>query len=162
MKLSGGCAPTMDARDPSQEWRVGVIVHEWLHTFGFRHEHARPDRDDFIQVIMGNVEAGKEHNFDKMSEDDWLTSSNTHDEFDWDSIMLYGSTVFAVDNSNPTMLKRADDSTFGSSDVLSASDIWQINQLHGCAEGETCPTYVPPPLCTDFAAEAGCVAQDEY
>ena len=40
-------------------------VHELLHTLGFVHEHTRPDRDNFISVNLGNIELGKEKNFER-------------------------------------------------------------------------------------------------
>ncbi|CAG2116836.1 unnamed protein product, partial [Medioppia subpectinata] len=43
------------------------VTHELLHALGFNHEHSRPDRDDYVQVIMSNVKLGIEHNFEKRS-----------------------------------------------------------------------------------------------
>ena len=43
-------------------------VHELLHTLGFVHEHTRPDRDDFISINSGNIEPGKEMNFEKRTQ----------------------------------------------------------------------------------------------
>lgn len=36
-----------------------MIIHEVLHALGFFHEHQRPDRDDFVQIIMDNVIEGR-------------------------------------------------------------------------------------------------------
>ncbi len=40
-------------------------VHELMHALGFWHEHTRPDRDDYIQVVFGNIRPGYEQNFYK-------------------------------------------------------------------------------------------------
>ena len=32
-----------------------TIIHEFIHAIGFYHEHARPDRDDYIEVQRDNI-----------------------------------------------------------------------------------------------------------
>lgn len=38
--------------------RQAAMVHELGHVIGFNHEHQRPDRDDFINVLIENVDPG--------------------------------------------------------------------------------------------------------
>jgi hypothetical protein len=33
----------------------GTTMHEMMHAIGFVHEHSRPDRDQFVQVLLQNV-----------------------------------------------------------------------------------------------------------
>lgn len=39
--------------------RKGTIQHEILHTLGMWHEHTRPDRDQHVTILWGNIAAGE-------------------------------------------------------------------------------------------------------
>lgn len=36
----------------------GAVQHELLHVLGLFHEHTRPDRDDYVEVLWENIEPG--------------------------------------------------------------------------------------------------------
>ena len=38
---------------------VGRALHEMMHALGFYHEHSRPDRDDYIDIVEENVKRGR-------------------------------------------------------------------------------------------------------
>lgn len=37
----------------------GAIQHELLHVLGLFHEHTRPDRDEYVEVLWDNIEPGE-------------------------------------------------------------------------------------------------------
>ncbi len=41
--------------------QAGTIMHELMHRVGFGHEHTRPDRDTYIEVIWDQITQGKSH-----------------------------------------------------------------------------------------------------
>ena len=65
-------------------------MHEVGHSLGMWHEHSRPDRDDYVQVMWDNVLEGKEANFLKKS---WKNTEVHGIGYDLDSIMHYPSWV---------------------------------------------------------------------
>ena len=38
---------------------IGRALHEMMHALGFYHEHSRPDRDDYIDIVEENVKRGR-------------------------------------------------------------------------------------------------------
>lgn len=69
---------------------TGTIQHETMHALGFWHEQSRPDRDDYVTIIMENVQEGYEMNFDKQN--DKIDSLGA--PYDYDSVMHYHSRAF--------------------------------------------------------------------
>ena len=77
-----------------------VIVHELGHALGMRHEQSRSDRNTYVTIIWSNIasECGDDgtsscsHNFDIDSN----TSAWLYSPYDYDSMMHYGSTFFAI------------------------------------------------------------------
>ena len=45
----------------------GIVLHEIGHAIGFWHEQSRPDRDDFVEVLINNIFPKRRHNFKKHS-----------------------------------------------------------------------------------------------
>lgn len=128
--------------EPSICMNKGTIIHELMHTIGFRHEQSRKDRDNYVTVNWDNIEKGKENEFDeKLVAKDW--PSNYKDfvknfPYDYRSVMHYSAFEFANDFSKPALVPN--DNEISLDDLghakkqgfLTASDKAKINFLYKC------------------------------
>ena len=64
----------------------GTIVHEFIHAWGFHHEHTRPDRDKYVKVYRENIIDELWYNFKKQEQ-----SCTFGVPYDGNSIMHYHS-----------------------------------------------------------------------
>ena len=80
----------------------GIVIHEFIHAIGFDHEQNRYDRDDYVEILWGNIDGGTENNnFWKVNKD-WRNFST---EYDWNSIMHYNPYKANI-GGRPTMISR--------------------------------------------------------
>ncbi|MBK8805263.1 MAG: VCBS repeat-containing protein [Bacteroidales bacterium] len=98
----------------------GSTVHEISHAIGLYHEQSRADRDNFVTINTANIEAGKEHNFEK------YTTGLDLGAYDFGSIMHYGATAFSK-NGKPTIVSKVAGQTFGQRTQFSTLDINGVN-----------------------------------
>ncbi|XP_015909146.1 astacin-like metalloprotease toxin 5 isoform X2 [Parasteatoda tepidariorum] len=113
-------------------FKFGTIVHELGHTVGFFHEHSRSDRDDFLNIHRENIRQGMESQFVKLRP----KQNRLLSPFDFDSIMLYGETVFSKSHYDGLKTMTAKDGR-KLEDVydkpgLSKDDILRIKTLYQC------------------------------
>ncbi len=113
---------------------TGNTIHEIAHAVGLFHEQSREDRDQFVNILTGNINPAALLNFERQ-----LVFAQDFGAYDFGSIMHYGAFDFSI-NGQPTITKK-DGSTFGvQRNGLSAGDISGIEQIYGASFVEA-PSY---------------------
>nr|ALA65674.1 astacin-like protein [Physocyclus mexicanus] len=85
---------------------IGGVVHELVHALGFGHEHQRSDRDSYVKINWNNINTETYPQFEKFD----ATANILLNNFDYDSIMLYGESMVTTGTKlkqwNPRFLER--------------------------------------------------------
>jgi len=128
LSLGNGCATT-----------VGTPVHEMMHAMGYWHEQSRPDRDRYVDVYLGNVEADKRYNFETCKNKGCVTQNLP---YDYKSVMHYPNKAFSVNGGVTLARKGCGSRTTGECQLgqyngFSASDVKGLNILYGCSDSGT-------------------------
>jgi hypothetical protein len=110
-------------------FRIGTVMHEFLHAFGFNHEQTRYDRDDWVTINWSNIEPGREHNFEMKTPAEMNLLGTS---YDYGSCMHYDAYAFAVDDSIPTIIPHDPNAVIGQRDTMSALDIERVQIYYGC------------------------------
>lgn len=69
-------------------FRIGTIIHEFLHALGFYHMHSATERDDFVRIAWENILPGVESNFNTYPAE---RISNFGELYDVGSVMHYNA-----------------------------------------------------------------------
>ncbi|CAG5084221.1 Similar to TLL2: Tolloid-like protein 2 (Homo sapiens) [Cotesia congregata] len=89
---------------------VPDVLHELGHAIGLEHEHIRPDRDMFIDVIYENIPEEFFSEFEKGSAHDVQTFNQT---YDYHSVMHYPSDAFSIYWPLETLLPKQENLSLG-------------------------------------------------
>lgn len=110
-------------------WNQPALIHEVGHVLGFMHEHQRPDRDSYIDVIAENA-GTMSYAYDKLS----LGSSDKSGPYDFLFIMHYWDGSYSI-NGKPVMVPKPQYAAFaqvmGRSATLSEGDKALVRQVYG-------------------------------
>ncbi|OWF46034.1 Zinc metalloproteinase nas-14 [Mizuhopecten yessoensis] len=124
-----------------------VFSHEILHVIGLFHEHSRPDRDKYVEILPQNAANTSLINFRRISS----RAINTRGVgYDYLSIMHYGSRAFSK-NGDFTIVPRPDThrkqylNRIGRARRISEKDAAVINLMYNCTmprpSKPTCSKY---------------------
>lgn len=111
-------------------FRIGTIIHEFLHTLGFYHMQSATERDDYVKIAYEHILAGLEHNFEKYPAD---MISNYGVDYDVLSVMHYpgyGFTKNGYATIIPHDIKLIQ--TMGQRTGMSDKDISRLNSMYQC------------------------------
>lgn len=109
-------------------FRLGTIMHEFLHALGFFHMQSASDRDDYVTIVWEKIEQRFAHNFEKYNAS---YVSGFEVEYDYGSVLHYPAVSFSIDG-NATIVPRVANVTIGQRARLSDSDITKLNRMYQC------------------------------
>ncbi|XP_076031211.1 low choriolytic enzyme-like [Oratosquilla oratoria] len=104
--------------------RHGQTTHELVHALGFQHEHNRPDRDVYIDVLWEHVE--RRHPFRKRKS--FVTPGIP---YDYSSVMHYGRYTFSTSKNQTLVPKMPWVGKLGNNQ-LSELDVRRLNTHYSC------------------------------
>ncbi|MFZ8934004.1 MAG: M12 family metallopeptidase [Bacteriovoracaceae bacterium] len=108
--------------------RKSDVLHEIMHTLGFYHEQNRVSRDKYLEVNWKNIDEKHHLNFKKIHPKGMI---DPEEEFDFDSILLYGPYSFALVDGEHTMIKpNGELYEVNRRGVLSAGDLKRIKKYY--------------------------------
>ncbi|MCA8948640.1 MAG: lamin tail domain-containing protein [Planctomycetes bacterium] len=122
-----------------------LIVHELMHTLGFKHEHQRPDRDLYVQIQWSNihpVQCGGGSCAGNFS----IFNGQFVGPYDFDSVMHYAGTAFGVGSSTTIQCKPGFtqyQNTMGKLELMSYGDIQALQTKYGTPAGPAIASHVP-------------------
>jgi hypothetical protein len=134
-----GCYSYYGRVGGEQDCHVGgcstaTMMHEILHAVGFYHEHARPDRDQYVTVMWDDIYEGEKSNFDIQE------TALTFGAYDFASVMHYQATSHSR-TGRPTLVPKGPAVKVGGATDLSDGDLAGIRALYGNGS----PPVVSPP-----------------
>ncbi|XP_051160819.1 uncharacterized protein LOC127281246 [Leptopilina boulardi] len=123
-----GFVQTVNLQIPMCLRKKGTVIHEFMHTIGFFHEHRRFERDFYIDVHWDNIKDEAQIHFRK--------SMNPTDDlgipYDYGSVMHYSQLAFSK-NGDATILPRMiTNEVLGQRYGFSEKDVQKVNTMYSC------------------------------
>jgi len=114
--------------------KLGIFIHEIMHALGFMHEHERPDRDDYVEILFDHIDKKEHSQFEKygspskgelLGQRDYNLNSIMHyknDDFTKNGL-LSGERQTIRSKKNPNL-------KFGQRENFSKGDARSINEKY--------------------------------
>ncbi len=112
-------------------FRLGTIVHEFLHTLGFYHMQSAADRDEYVRIAEENIKEGTLHNFNKYNE---TTVDDFDQEYDYGSVLHYSAYAFSANGEMTIIPLKEEEASgiMGQRRGMSPRDINKLNLMYRC------------------------------
>ncbi|KAH8398434.1 hypothetical protein KR215_002045 [Drosophila sulfurigaster] len=111
-------------------FRIGTIVHEFLHSLGFYHQHSTWNRDDYVRIAEENITDGTQSNFNKYTN---ATVDNFGEDYDYSSVMHYTAYAFSKNGEMTIVpLQEGAEELMGQRLQMSDADINKLNTMYRC------------------------------
>uniref|UniRef100_A0A0N4ZLA3 Zinc metalloproteinase n=1 Tax=Parastrongyloides trichosuri TaxID=131310 RepID=A0A0N4ZLA3_PARTI len=110
---------------------MGIIQHETLHALGFFHEQSRPDRNQYLTILLNNVAPNMRNNYEIFNTDQ---SDTFGIPYNYGSAMQYDKKAFSY-NGRETMIPKNPLylNTIGNKARLQFLDFKMVNRAY-CSE----------------------------
>lgn len=127
-------------------FRLYTIIHEFMHAIGFYHMQSASERDEYVEIVWDNIQAGTANNFAKY-EADVITNHGV--EYDYGSgkvfgrfskrkfiyfvitVMHYPATAFSINGQDTIVpLRPLNGETMGQRVRMSDKDIARMNNAY--------------------------------
>ena len=124
------------------------ISHEIKHALGWGHEQQQPKRDQYVDILFANIPDDYQEHF-------YITDYGNEGEYDFDSVMHYYPTDFALPAQKSIQAKarfQSHQSMMGQRNHLSEIDLLEIQEFYGDPTVEWCGISRKP----EFKPISGC------
>jgi hypothetical protein len=108
---------------------TGSTIHEIGHVLGLWHEQSREDRNQYVRILLENVEDGHAHNFEQH-----INYAGDLGAYDFGSIMHYSAYAFSK-NGLPT-IQTLGGQSIGNRTSLSSGDVASIKRIYSIDDSE--------------------------
>lgn len=128
-RLGGAQQLNLQSYEPGTGcFRKGTIIHEFIHALGFYHMQSATERDEYVNIVWDNIQAGTENNFNTYSAD---RIYQYQVPYDYGSVMHYSATAFSVNGEDTIVAKDVEaGKAMGQRAGMSDYDITRINNMY--------------------------------
>uniref|UniRef100_A0A1L8EGD1 Metalloendopeptidase n=1 Tax=Haematobia irritans TaxID=7368 RepID=A0A1L8EGD1_HAEIR len=142
--MPGGCYSSVGYRNAGAQsynlenypldqgcFRLGTVVHEFLHTLGFYHMQSAANRDEYVFINETNIQDGTIHNFNKYDE---TVVDDFDEEYDYGSVLHYSAYAFSANGEMTIVPLKEEEASgiMGQRRGMSKSDINKLNAMYKC------------------------------
>jgi hypothetical protein len=113
---------------------AGTCMHEILHSLGLQHAHSDRYRDDFIRVMLENVQPDAIDQFEKLTAPEFDDPGRYNEMYAYDSIMHYSRAAFSASDADTIVCEDPQyQDVIGQRARISPHDIINLEKLYSAS-----------------------------